>query len=270
MTGGPGTNQKPATAARIYDYYLGGIHNFTADQEAAKAILAKAPSIVAIARANRAFLGRAIRYLADSGVRQYLDIGSGIPTEGNVHEVAQQVVPDARVVYVDIDPVAVAESQELLEGNPYATAVRGDLREPEKIIEHPQVRKVLDFTQPVAVLLVGVLYFVPDDAEAYPAMERLLAPCVPGSHVVISHGTVDGEPVDERQLQSTTDIWRRQTATPLSVRSRAQIERFFGGFELIEPGLAWLPEWRPEPTDPADFRDEPWRSRMLAGVGRLP
>jgi hypothetical protein len=269
MSGTPGANPKPATAARIYDYYLGGIHNFAADQAAAKALLAAAPSMAMIARGNRAFLGRAVKYLANAGVRQFLDIGSGIPTEGNVHEIAQDVAPDARVVYVDIDPVAVAESLELLEGNQGATAVRGDLRAPQAILDHPQVRKMFDFDKPIGVLLVGVLYFVPDDAEAYGAVNQLLAACAPGSHLVVSHGTVDDQVYDENALRSTQDIYRRQTATPLTVRTRAGIARFFDGLELVDPGLVWLPEWRPEPTDPPDFGDEPQSSWMLVGVGRL-
>jgi O-methyltransferase involved in polyketide biosynthesis len=268
MSVAPGANQKPATAARIYDYYLGGIHNFAADQAAAKALLELSPTLARIARANRAFLHRAVRCLADTGVRQFLDLGSGIPTEGNVHEIAQGVAPDARVVYVDIDPVAVSESLELLEGNKWATAVRGDLRAPQAIIDHPQVRKMFDFTQPIAILMVGVLYFVPDDAEAYDAVATLLAPCAAGSHLVVSHGMVDEQPYDEGRLKSTQDIYKRQTATPLTVRSRAGIARFFEGLEMLDPGLVWLPEWRPDPTDPPDFHDEPMGSWMLAGVGR--
>lgn len=270
MTGIPGANQKPATAARIYDYFLGGIHNFTADQQAAKAIMGRAPSIQAIARTNRAFLGRAVRYLTSVGVKQFLDVGSGIPTVGNVHEVAQAEIPDARVVYVDIDPVAVAESLELLEGNQWATAVRGDLRDAGALLDMPQIRKLLDFDQPIGLLLVGVLYFVPDNTEAYAAVADLLAPLAPGSHLVLSHGTLEGKAFSEGDLKSTQDVYRRQTATPLEMRSHEEIGRFFDGLDLVEPGLVWQPEWRPDPAEQGDFDAEPERSRMLAGVGRLP
>src|SRR6266536_4281960 len=146
---------KPATAARIYDYYLGGVHNFPADREAARQVIAMYPFIPAAARANRAFLGRAVRFLADAGIRQFLDIGSGIPTGGNVHEIAQGIAPDARVVYVDIDPVAVAESLEILEGNERATAIRANLCSPQVILGHPDVRRLLDLKQPVGLLLVA-------------------------------------------------------------------------------------------------------------------
>ncbi|MEJ3743661.1 SAM-dependent methyltransferase [Actinomycetes bacterium KLBMP 9797] len=266
----PDASRKPATAARIYDYFLGGVHNFPADQEAARAMLTSAPAMLPIARVNRAFLRRAVSCLTEAGVRQFLDIGSGIPTAGNVHEIAQRAVPDARVVYVDIDPVAVAESLELLEGNRWATAIRADLRTPRTIVDHPQVRKLIDFSQPVALLLVGVLYFVPDDAEAYAAVAELTGACAPGSYLVVSHSTIDEKAYDPDALRSTQDVYKRQTATPLTVRTRDGIRRFFDGFELLEPGLVWQPEWRPEPTDPEHFRDEPERSRMLAAVGRLP
>src|SRR5688572_15286219 len=146
---------KPATAARIYDYYLGGVHNFSADRAAAQQVTSVFPFIPTAARANRAFLGRAVRVLVAAGVRQFLDIGSGIPTVGNVHEIAQAVAPDARVAYVDIDPVAVSEGQELLAGNDRAVALLGDLRDPQAVLAHPGVRRLLDFGQPTALLLAA-------------------------------------------------------------------------------------------------------------------
>src|SRR3954462_5904574 len=158
-----GDAAKPATSARIYDYVLGGVHNFPADRAAAQALIQAAPTIPGIARANRAFLRRAVRFLGEAGVRQFLDIGSGIPTAGNVHQVAESV-PDARVAYVDIDPVAVAASLELLEGNDRATAIRADPRDTRAILEHPQLKRLIDFDQPVAVLLVSMLHFVDDEA----------------------------------------------------------------------------------------------------------
>jgi hypothetical protein len=267
--GAPAGNQKPATAARMYDYYLGGIHNFTADQEAAKAVLERAPLIPAIARSNRAFLGRAVRYLTSVGVRQFLDLGSGIPTVGNVHEIAQAAIPDARVVYVDIDPDAVSESQELLAGNQWATAVRADLRQPQAVLDHPQVRKLLDFDQPIGLLLVGVLYFVADDDEAYGIVRTLRSALPSGSYLVVSHATVEEQEVDRRMVKESEDVYRRQTTTPLRIRSRSEIARFFEGFELVEPGLTWQTTWRPDPDEVDEFKDNPALSSMLVGVGRL-
>ena len=227
----------------MYDYYLGGIHNFPADREAAKAV---GPMLPAIARSNRAFLGRAVRYLTSIGIRQFLDLGSGIPTEGNVHEIAQAAIPDARVVYVDIDPDAVSESLALLEGNQWATAIRADIRDPQFILDHPQVRKLLDFGEPIGLLLVGVLYFVADD-KAYDLVRTLRSALPPGSHIVISHGTVDERP-DAHTVKVGEEVYRRQTATPLSIRTRGEIARVFEGFELVEPGLTWQTTWRPAAT----------------------
>jgi hypothetical protein len=254
----------------MYDYYLGGIHNFPADQEAAKIVLERSPMLPTIVRDNRAFLARAVRYLSSAGVHQFLDIGSGIPTEGNVHEIAQAAVPDARVVYVDIDPEAVSESLELLEGNRYATAVRADVREPRAILAHPQVRKLLDFDQPIAVLLVAVLHFVEDTDEACDIVTTLHSAVVPGSHVVISHATVDELVFDERLLKKTQDAYRRQTTSSLTPRKKSDVARLFDGLELVEPGLTWLNQWRPDPDLVDVFKDGPQHSSFYVGVGRRP
>ena len=158
----PGVDTKRANVARVYDYWLGGRHNFLADQDVARAIAAVEPNVRVLVRANRAFLGRAVRFLAQSGIRQFLDIGSGIPTEGNVHEVAQQAAPGSRVVYADIDPVAIAHSRALLAGNADASVINGDLREPEKILANEDTRRLTDFSQPAGLLLMLVLHFIPD------------------------------------------------------------------------------------------------------------
>ena len=261
---------KPATAARIYDYHLGGTHNFPADREAATAMAQMFPLAPALARNNRALLRRAVRYLSEAGVAQFLDVGSGIPTEGNVHEVAQQATPDARVVYVDIDPIAVSESLEILDGNDRATAIRADLRDPQSILNHPQVRRLLDFDEPVGLMLGAVLHFVPDDTLAYDAVRQLLAPLASGSYLVVSHASADGGDVDSDDVEVAQDLYKRQTTTPFHLRSRHQVERFFTGLDLVEPGVVWLPEWRPAPGDPTDFADDPRRCAGLAGVGRVP
>ena len=260
---------KPATAARIYDYHLGGTHNFPADREVAAAMAQMFPLLPAVARTNRAFLRRAVTHLAGAGVRQFLDVGSGIPTEGNVHEVATAVAPDSRVVYVDIDPVAVAESLEILDGNTRATAIRGDLREPRAILDHPRLRDMLDLGEPVALLLVAVLHFIADDAEAEAVVRQLLAALPPGSHLVVSHAWTDKLDHGRDDVKVAQDLYRRQTATPFQLRTRPQVERFFDGLELLEPGVVFAPEWRPAPEDPADFADDPAASAGLVGVGRV-
>jgi Protein of unknown function (DUF574). len=264
------TEAKPATAARIYDYHLGGTHNFPADREAAMAVAAMFPQVPLLAKANRAFLQRAVRYVLGQGVRQFLDIGSGIPTQGNVHEVVDAAIDDGRVVYVDIDPVAVAESLDLLEGNPRATAVQGDVRNPRAILDNPQVRALIDFNQPVGLLLVAVLHFVPDDS-AYDAVSTLVGALPSGSYLIISHAVEDEiKPEDEPNIDTMKSVYKQRTTTPLTLRTRAGVNRFFDGLELVEPGLVWVPEWRPEPTDPQDFVANPAGSAGLVGVARVP
>jgi hypothetical protein len=264
-TAGQVRRQKPATAARMYDYYLGGIHNFPADREAAERVMETFPTFPLIARANRAFLGRAVRYLVDAGIRQFLDIGSGIPTEGNVHEIAQQNAPDARVVYVDTDPVAVAESLELLERNELATALRGDLRNPRAILNHPRLAKLLDFDQPVGLLLAAVLHFLADDAEAYDCVAQLVDALPKGSYLVISAAAAESFAPTGTQTQAVIDVYRQRTTTSAASRTRDEIMRFFGDLELVEPGLVWLHQW-PDPGAPSEFDDDPARSGEWAGV----
>jgi hypothetical protein len=260
---------KPATAARMYDYYLGGIHNFPADRDAARQVMAIFPTIREWALANRAFLNRAVRHLADAGVRQFLDIGSGIPTVGNVHEIAQAVDPASRVVYVDIDPMAVAESLDLLAGNAAATAVRGDVRGVREILEHPEVREMLDLTRPVGVILAAVLHFVPEDVLAYEAVEQLVGATVPDSYLIVSHAAMESFGLPGGTT-TENDVYRRQTATPGTARTRAEVERFFTGLDLVDPGVVWVHEWRPAGDGHAEPADSPHTGGLWAGVGRKP
>jgi len=255
----------PATAARIYDYLLGGTHNFPADRQAAQALIAATPMIPKIARANRAFLRRAVHHMVGGGVRQFLDVGSGIPTAGNVHEVA----PDARVVYVDIDPVAVAESLDILEGNRRAKALRADLREPESILDHPEVRRLIDFSEPVGLLMVAMLHFLDDD-HAYPAVEKFVATMAPGSYLGISHGSPNEELAEVGDLEAAQNVMKGRTATAVRPRTRAGTARFFDGLDLVDPGLVWVPQWRPAPDDPDEFAGAPALCGVLAGVARRP
>ena len=262
-------NSKPATAARIWDYILGGVHNFPADQEAARKVIAEVPEIPAIARANRAVLRRMVSYMVANGVRQFLDIGSGMPTESNVHEVAQALAPDARVVYVDIDPVAVSESVEILNGNKLATALQGDLRAPQAILENPQVREMLDFDQPIALLLMAVLHFMPDDAHAYGAVSQLVDGLAPGSYLALTHAAVETmahSGATEDSYNHVEDLYNQKTATPFGPRTWEQTSKFFERATLVDPGLVWFSQWRPT-EGAADFADDPRRSGGWAGLG---
>ena len=262
----PGIDVRRANPARVYDYWLGGTHNFLADQDAGRAMLAIEPNTRALVRANRAFLGRAVRFLAAAGIRQFLDIGSGIPTEGNVHEVAQQAAPDRRVAYVDIDPVAIAHSKAILAGNQNATIVQGDLREPEKLLADPGLRSLIDFGQPVALLLCAVLHFISDDEDPGRLVAVLGDALGPGSYLALSQLTHDdGAPEVARAAQKT---YNRSVATSSHARSRTEILRFFDGFDLVDPGLVYTPQWRPD--SPGDVPDDPGRFWILAGVGRKP
>jgi hypothetical protein len=261
----PGVDTKQANPARVYDYWLGGTHNFLADQDVGRAIVALEPNAPALAQANRAFLGRAVRFLAAVGIRQFLDIGSGIPTEGNVHEIVQQAAPGARVVYIDIDPVAVAHSRAILAGNENAVIVEADLREPEKILAHQVTRSLIDFGQPVGLLLSAVLHFIADEEDPWRIMGRLRDALVPGSYLILGHVASDDQPSVARAGQ---EVYNRSVSTGIHFRSRAEIGRFFDGFDLVEPGLVGFPQWRPDsledvPGDLSNFFG-------LVGVGRKP
>jgi SAM-dependent methyltransferase len=256
---------KRANVARVYDYLLGGSHNFLADQDLGRAMAAVEPNVRAIAQANRAFLGRAVRYLSSAGIQQFLDIGSGIPTQGNVHEAAQRVNPGARVVYADTDPVAIAHSQAILAGQPQAAIIDADLRQPQEILGHSVTRRLIDFTRPVGLLLVAVLHFVGDAAAPGQRVAELRDALAPGSYLVLTHATNESR---QAVTEATEQVYRRGAASEGRTRSRDEIMSFFGHFELVDPGLVYLPEWRPESPDqvPAD----PGRLWFLAGVARKP
>jgi SAM-dependent methyltransferase len=251
-------------ASRVYDYALGGVHNFAVDREFWHQAEAAFPGAGLVARSNRAFLGRAVRWLADAGVRQYLDIGSGIPTLGNVHEVAQEANPDARVMYVDIDPIAVQQSRSLLAGNPYARVIEGDLREPDGVLHHPEVLHLLDFSEPVAALTVAVLHFVADSARAAAILARLGEVLVPGSYLVLSHLGPDVTPAG-RELQERARRLYERTPTPVVLRDRDQVAALIpGDFELIGPGVTCSTDWMPDP----DEADDPPQPTALVTVAR--
>ena len=259
----PEVDTKRANVARVYDYWLGGTHNFLTDQDLARALLAVEPNFRAIARANRAFLGRAVRLLAAAGIRQFLDIGSGIPTEGNVHEVAQQAAPGAHVVYADIDPVAVAHSKAILAGNASAAVIEADLREPEKILTHHTVGQLIDFSQPTGLLLAAVLHFIAEAEDPWKIVATLRDALAPGSYLVLCHATDESKPGVAHAFEK---VYNRSVSTNVHMRSREQILRFFDSFDLVDPGLVYMPQWRPD--SPADVPDDPSQLWGLVGVGR--
>lgn len=253
-----------AAAGRVYDYLLGGTHNYAVDREAAAEMVRAFPLVAVGARYNREFLGRVVRHLTAAGIRQFLDLGSGIPTVGNVHEIA----PDANVVYVDHEPEAVRMGNEILAGNPRAATIQADLRDPAKVLDAPEVARLLDFREPVGLLLVSVLHFVTDQAEAEGVVRGYLAPLAPGSHLALSHLTHAEGRTLERQQESSL-VYNSTVSENLAVRSRAEIEALFAGTELVEPGLVPPPDWRPEDPDYLADPDDVVRQIALGGVGLL-
>ncbi|HJT03341.1 MAG TPA: SAM-dependent methyltransferase [Pseudonocardiaceae bacterium] len=253
-----------ASPARVYDYYLGGSHNFAVDRQMARQAIELWPDLPLVMQANRAFLRRSVRYLVKQGITQFLDIGSGIPTEGNVHEVAQVACPECRVVYVDIDPVAVAHSRAMLAGNPFADIVQADLRDVAAIFDDSRVRRLLDLSQPLGVLMVAMLHFVTNEADPANVVAQYRKMMPPGSYLAVSHATHEGRP---EVAGPHTELYRRAGA-PLTMRSRREIETILDGFELVEPGVVFMPLWRPD--SPADVDDHPERFTGYAVVGRRP
>jgi S-adenosyl methyltransferase len=250
-------------AARMYDYALGGYHNFAVDREFVERAEAMSPGAISTGHANRAFVGRAVRWLVDVGIRQFLDIGSGIPTLGNVHEVAQRVAPESRVMYVDIDPIAVAHSRAILKGNVRAGVIQADLRKPDEILYHPDVLGLLDFSQPVAVLLNAVLHFVSDADDPYVIVATLRDGLVRGSYVTLTHGVVDT--VAAEQQEGLRKLYE-STPTHVWLRRPEEVRAMLDGLDPVAPGLVPVTSWHPDP-DEADDRAQPG---ILAGIARKP
>ncbi|HEX2314392.1 MAG TPA: SAM-dependent methyltransferase [Thermomonospora sp.] len=249
--------------ARMYDYYLGGKDHFEADRRQAERAMAADPTLLTVIRENRAFLGRAVRYLAEQGIDQFLDIGTGLPTQQNVHQIAQAVNPDARVVYVDNDDQVVAHGRAILADSAVSAFVEADLCRPREILEHPETRRLLDFDRPVAVLVVATLHFVPDSADPQGVMKELRDALAPGSHLALTHASADGMP---ELVARVVEVYKR-TNRPGTPRTREQVTALFGDFELLDPGLVWAARWRPErPVS----EEEALRTWFYAGVGRKP
>lgn len=254
-------------AARIYDYLLGGFQNFEADRKVGQRLIEINPEAPMVARANRFFLRRVVSFLVrERGIEQFLDLGSGIPSVGNVHEVAQRFNPSARVVYVDFEPVAVYHSKAILQGNTNATVIQADARQAEFVLNHPETRRLLDFEKPLAVLLFGFLHFVTDDEEVYELTRALSCALAVGSYLCISHLTDEG--ASRERVEQSKKLFS-QTATPIRFRSYSQIKGLFEGLELVDPGLVYVPLWQSE--DPGDMLlDQPDSSLSYGGVGRKP
>ncbi|MEU8510271.1 SAM-dependent methyltransferase [Kitasatospora sp. NPDC048722] len=258
-----GTDLDKPNAARVYDYYLGGSHNFEVDREMARKALALWPELPQIMRSNRAFLRRAVTLLAERGITRFLDIGSGIPTFGAVHEIARAIRPEAQVVYVDRDPVAVAHSRLLLADDPQCAVVQADLRDTD-LLARPEVADLLAAGEPVGVLLVAVAHFVSDDEDPWKLIATIRDALPPGSALVLSHASSEGRP---DQAEDHQNLYR-MTPTPLTMRTRAQVTAMFEGFELVEPGVVYLPQWRPD--QPESVGEHPERMSGVAGVGFRP
>jgi S-adenosyl methyltransferase len=238
--------------ARIYDYLLSGKDNYSADREVAEQILAIAPVARDVVRDNRAFLRRVVRFLTrEAGIRQFIDLGSGLPTQGNVHEIAQAIAPETRVVYVDNDAMVVTHSSALLSGD-NTIAIQADLRDPGAILGDPEVRKLIDFGQPVALLLVAILHFIPDEQDPFGTVARFRDGLPAGSYLAISHGSRDVPVRPDMSAQEMAEMGARveqlyeQTTTLIVTRPRAEVERFFDGFDLLEPGVVEIQRWRPD------------------------
>jgi S-adenosyl methyltransferase len=260
----PQVDLTKANPSRMYDYYLGGAHNFAVDRAAAEQVLAILPETRTFARDNRAFLQRMVRFLVrEAGITQFLDLGSGIPTVGNVHEIAQGIDPSCRVVYVDHEPVAVAQSRRLLAGNANATVIHADVRDSAHVLANPETLRLLDFDRPLGLLMLQVLPFIPDEDDPAGVVAAYRTACAPGSHLALAHSlTPEFWP---GAVAEAIELYTNSTH-PLNLRTPDQVTAFFDGSELIEPGVVFTSAWRPDqPIADADARS----SRAVAGVGRL-
>ncbi|WGD41345.1 SAM-dependent methyltransferase [Streptomyces cathayae] len=250
--------------ARMYDWFLGGKDNYPADEELGRQLVGFAPDIPVMARMNRAFMHRATRWVAGQGVRQFLDIGTGIPTEPNLHQVAQEIAPDARVVYCDNDPIVLAHSEALLRGTSEGGVdyVQADARDTAAILEH--ARRTLDFDRPIALSLIALLHFISNEDGAYELVEHLKEALAPGSYLIISHLTPDFHP--EEASRKVTDLYKAGGLT-MDMRSRERFARFFEGLEPVAPGIVAAEDWHPELGEPVPGQEDV-RSGAYVAVAR--
>jgi hypothetical protein len=257
----PDIDRDVFSVARLYDFLLGGRHNFAADRDLGRKLLAAEPNGRLILLENRAFLARTMNFLLEQGVRQFLDLGSGIPTQGYVHELAADH-PDVKVVYVDNDPPAVSHSNYILRDHPHAGALLADMREPERILGDPSVKQLIDLTKPVALLALAVVHFIPVEDDAEGIMARYRDALAPGSHLVLTHATADDMPDTVGGVQ---EIYQ-ENMTSATPRTKAQVTGLFEGFEILDPGIVYMPLWRPAAGAVVDNAEETW---FYGGVGRL-
>ncbi|WP_327317070.1 SAM-dependent methyltransferase [Streptomyces sp. NBC_01235] len=235
--------------ARMYDYFLGGKDNYEVDQEAAEQFIKAAPEVRLAVRANRLFMHRAVRHVvAEGGIRQIVDVGTGLPTEPNVHQIARAVAPETRVAYVDNDPIVSTHSRSLLDDDDHTSVVLADLRDPRAILDHPDVRRVIDFDQPVALLLVAILHFITEEEDPDAIVATLLEALPAGSYLVLSHATVD---IHDNAREDAVNVYKNATAT-MNPRGRGRVLKFFGDLTLTDPGLVLVPDWRPDEPQPQD------------------
>ncbi|GAA3637140.1 S-adenosyl methyltransferase [Lentzea atacamensis] len=252
------------SVARVYDYWLGGAHNFAADRAVGQKALEFMPELRNVILNHRSFLRRSVRYLLGQGVRQFLDLGSGIPTVGNVHEIAQAADPATKIVYVDIDPVAVAHSRSLLTGNDRVNVLQADVRDPAAVLASPEVNGLLDFDEPIAVLMIALLHFVSDEEKPAVIIGGYRDRLAPGSFIAVSHAgyEADEETGSYRAARAMYD----RSVTQMTYRNKAEFSRLLDGFELVEPGVVRLPAWHPESPDDLDEFERPFPA--FGAVGR--
>ena len=254
-----GFDPDTASPARMYDYYLGGKDNFASDRAVADRMISAHPVVVAGAQGNRRFMVRAVETLAQAGVRQFIDIGAGIPTSPNTHEVAKRFQPDARVAYVDNDPVVLAHTR-ALRNAPGVLAVEGDIREPDAILDDEQLSRHIDFSQPVGLLLVAVLHFIRHQEQPGRLVERLVRRLAPGSYLVVSTGSTEGHsPADVARFEATYE----KSSSPLVLHSREEVDAWLAPFEVLDPGVTSVFKWRADEEIPGTLS-------LLGAVGRLP
>ncbi|MEO3828229.1 SAM-dependent methyltransferase [Actinomadura sp. B10D3] len=258
----PGVDTTVPSPARMYDYILGGTENYEVDRKAAEAVRTNMPDLEDAAWANRGFLQRSVRWLAEQGIRQFVDIGAGLPTRNNTHEAAQAVAPDTRVLYADNDPMVAAHAKDLLAGSSGTAFITADFRDPDGLLGHEEALALIDFTKPVALLLVAVTHFVPDEDDPWGAVQKYMSRLVPGSYLALSSITSERQP--DRAVDTVEEVYSRSSSGAVRVRARADIERFFTGLEIVPPyeggpaRLAYVGQWGAEDPDAADSDGSRW------------
>jgi hypothetical protein len=258
-------NLDQPSSARVWDYFLGGSHNFEVDRRVAEQAISFKPDMPDLARQVRMFLHRAVRTAAAAGIDQYIDIGAGVPTMGPVHETARETVPDARVVYADHDSVAVAHGRAMLADDPNAVFIQADARSPQAILDHPEVQAMIDFDRPVGVLLCSVLHFVSDADDPAGLVATLREAMAPGSYLIVQHASHDGQAGDIIQM---LEMWNTNSPEPMYWRTHDRIEAFFDGFTLLDPGVVQVQKWRPDAdeTQRADLDHDRYASYAAVGI----